>query len=221
MHYAIIGNSQVSVSVAEEVRRADPEAEISLFCPEGVLPYQRHLLPSLLSDTKVDEIACRAQEFYAENRIKVILDKKIAKVHPRRKRILTEDKEQFVFDILVIEDGGDFSFGDLKGAQKQGVFHLKTAKDAERLLAYLGLAEIAVVEVDHVAALQAAQQLRQLNKEVIVVVPSSHLLSDILDKDVADHLVEQLQKTGIRFIFNNEKPTGIIQAMKATVSKGK
>ncbi len=203
MHYAIIGNSLLSVKVAQEIRQADQEAEISLFCPEEVLPYYRHLTASLLLDAKIDQIACEAEDFYATHRIKVVLDKKITKVHPKRKRILTEDKEQIAFDVLVIEDGGEFVFADIKGAQKQGVFHLKTAKDAQALVSYLGLVEIAIIEVNTIVALQAAYYMRKLNKDVIIVVPSGHLLADLLDKDVADCLVEQLQKTGIRFIFNN------------------
>jgi NAD(P)H-nitrite reductase large subunit len=204
MHYAIIGNSLLSVKVAEEIRKADQEAELSLFCPEGVLPYHRHLLTALLLDKKIHELACVPEDFYTTNRIKIVLDKKIAKVHPKRKRILTEDKEQIPFDVLVIEDGGAVVFPDIKGAQKQGVFHLKTSKDAEDLVAYLGLLEIAIVEVNNIVALQVAYHLRKLNKEVIAVVPSGHLLADLMDKDVADYLVEQLQKAGMRFIFNNE-----------------
>jgi len=67
----------------------------------------------------------------------------------------------------------------------------------------LGMFEIAILEVANTMTLQAACLLRKLNKEVIVVVPSGHLLSDILDKDVADHLADQLQKNGIRFIYHN------------------
>ncbi|MCX5681575.1 MAG: NAD-binding protein [Candidatus Omnitrophica bacterium] len=94
-------------------------------------------------------------------------------------------------------------------SQKQGVFHLKTYADAGKAVDYLGLTEIAVVEVDNIIALQSACHLRNLGKETIVVVPSDHLLSDILDKDVADYLTEQLQRLGVRFVFNN----GIVEVL--------
>jgi len=203
MYYALIGNSLLSVKIAEKIRQSDPEGEISIFCPEGVLPYQRHLVASVLADAKIAQLACVSEDFYTTNRIKVVLDKKIAKVHPKRKRILTEDKEQIPFDVLIIEDGGDIVFGDMKGVQKQGVFHLKTFRDAEKLLSFLGLCEIVILEVNNIVALQAACHLRKLNKEVIAVIPSGHLLSDLLDKDVADHLADHLQRSGIRFIYHN------------------
>ena len=203
MHYVLIGNSLVSVKIAEELRQADPEGEITLFCPEGVLPYQRHLLPSLLVDPKTDKIACASEDFYKANRIQVVTDKKIAKVHPKRKRILTEDKEHIPFDVLFLEHKGAPVFSDLKGSQKQGVFHLKTFSDAQKLSAYLGLCETATIEIHDIAALQAACHLHKLNKNVIALVPGGHLLSDLIDKDVADHLTEQLQRSGMRFIFNN------------------
>lgn len=209
MNYSIIGNSFLSLKTAEEIRKKDAEADITLFCPEGVLPYHRHLLMNVLSGAAIDKIICAPQDFYAANRIKVVMDKKITKVHPKRKRILTEEKEQTPFDVLVIEDGGAFTPPDIKGAQKQGVFHLKTYEDVQKAVAYLGLAEIAIVEVDNIPALQAACQLRQLGKDVIVVVPSNHILADILDKDVADYLTEQLQKQGLRFVFNN----GIVEVL--------
>lgn len=203
MNYSIIGNSLLSVKIAEELRQKNPEAEISLFCPEGLLPYHRHLLAGVLSGVTLEAISCVPQDFYAANRINVITDKKIIKIHPKRKRILTEAKEQIPFDVLMIDDGVTFTAPDIKGAQKQGVFHLKTFEDVQKAVAYLGLAEIAVVEAENIIALQAACQLRKLGKEVIVVSSSSHILADILDKDVADHLTEQLQKQGLRFIFNN------------------
>lgn len=203
MNYSIIGNSLLSARTAEELRKRNPEAEISLFCPEGLLPYHRYLLAGVLSGATLDQIACASQDFYAANRINVVTDKKITKVHPKRKRILTEAKEQMPFDVLIIEDGGAFTAPDIKGTQKKGVFHLKTFEDAQKAVAYLGLAEIAIVEADNIVALQAACQLKQLGKDVIVVSPSPHILADILDKDVADYLTEQLQKQGLRFVFNN------------------
>lgn len=209
MNYSIIGNSLLAVKAAEELRKKNPEVEISLFCPEGVLPYHRHLLAGVLSGATLDQITCAAQDFYTANRINVITDKKVTKIHPKRKRILTETKEHIPFDVLIVEDGGAFTAPDIKGAQKQGVFHLKTFEDAQKAVAYLGLAEIAIVEVDNIIALQAACQLKQSGKDVIVVSPSPHILADILDKDVADHLMEQLQKQGLRFVFNN----GIVEVL--------
>ncbi|MCX5681576.1 MAG: hypothetical protein NT079_04795 [Candidatus Omnitrophica bacterium] len=87
MNYSIIGNSFLSVKIAEEIRKADSEAEIILFCPEGVLPYHRYLLSSVLLGAKVDQMICAPEDFYALNRIKLVVDKKIAKVHPKRKRV--------------------------------------------------------------------------------------------------------------------------------------
>lgn len=203
MNYAIIGNSSLSVEIAQGIRRADEAGEISIFCSEGVAPYYRHALASLLIGSSHASIACAPQDLYAQQRISLIMDKKISRVQPKRKRLLTEDKEQTPFDILVVEGVGSFVFPDLKGVQKKGVFHLKTYDDMKKMVDYAGLTDIAIVEVNSFATLQTACNLRKIEQEVIAVVPTGHLLADILDKDVADYIVEQCQKKGLRFIFNN------------------
>lgn len=203
MNYAIIGNSSLSFETAQKIRRADEAGEITIFCSEGTTPYYRHKLSSLFLGDKPEQIVCACEDLYVQQRIQLVTDKKVARVQPKRKRLLFENKEQVPFDILLIEDIGPFVLPDLKGIQKKGVFHLKTFEDAKAMVEYVGLTDIAIVEVNSFAALQIACNLRKVEQEVIAVVPGAHLLSDLLDKDVADYITEQCQKKGLRFIFNN------------------
>ncbi len=203
MHYVVIGNSSFSFEVAQGIRHADQASEISLFCPEGVLPYYRHALPSLILGAADDQMICASKDLYAQQNISLVMDKKIVRVQPKRKRLLTADKEQIPFDILIIEETGPFVLPDFKGVQKQGVFHLKTFEDTKKMVDCAGLTDTAIVEVHSFLGLQAACHLRKIEQEVIAVVPGNHLFADLLDKDVADYIVEQCQKKGLRFIFNN------------------
>lgn len=203
MHYVIIGNSSFSFEVAQGIRHVDQASEVSLFCPEGVLPYYRHALPSLILGMADDQMVCAPNDIYAQQHINLVMDKKIIRVQPKRKRLLTEDKEQIPFDVLIIEGIGPFVLPDFKGVQKQGVFHLKTFEDTKKMVDCVGLTDTAIVEVHSFLGLQVACHLRKIEQEVIAVVPGNHLFADLLDKDVADYIVEQCQKKGLRFVFNN------------------
>ncbi len=79
-------------------------------------------MPSVLSEQiSLEDIYCKAQSYFDEKRVNVVLNKKIVKVHPKRKRVVFEDKEQEPFDVLMIEDSGSFEPSGAKSAKKQGV----------------------------------------------------------------------------------------------------
>ncbi|MDD3375683.1 MAG: FAD-dependent oxidoreductase [Candidatus Omnitrophica bacterium] len=200
----IIGNSLMSIAAIEEIRSVDQESEIVLFCPEGVLPYDRSCVSSILSEKLSSEDAyCKPASYFSEKRINIVLDKKIVKVHPKRKRIIFEDKNQESFDTLVIEDSGLLEVVDVEGAKKQGVFSLSTVSDAEKISKAAGLCDVVIIQPTSLSTLEAAVYLKNLNKEVIVVCPEESLLSSIVGKGAGDFLANYLKEIGIRIILNN------------------
>ncbi|MDP8264610.1 MAG: FAD-dependent oxidoreductase [Candidatus Aceula lacicola] len=201
---AIVGNSLMSIAAIEEIRSVDQESKITLFCPEGILPYDRVRLPSVLSEQiSLEDIYCKAQSYFDEKRVNVVLNKKIVKVHPKRKRVVFEDKEQEPFDVLMIEDSGSFEPSGAKSAKKQGVFTLYAVSDIEEISKAAPLCDVIVIQPNNLLMLEAAVYLRKFNKEVIVVCSDDSLLSSVVGKSAGDFLAKRLREFGIRVILNN------------------
>ncbi len=199
-----IGNTLLTVKAAQQMRQLNPESEIAIFCPEGCLPYDVGRLPELLkSSVNSKETIFVDDAFFKQHHIAVVLDKKISRVYLKRKRVVTPEKEQIPYDLLLIEDQGAMRFSDVKGSHKKGVFHLRTQQDVQQLINDLSLIEVISIEVDSLFLLQIACALREQGKDVLAICPTGHLLSHCLDRHTAQMVTDLLEENGIRVIFNN------------------
>jgi len=88
----IIGNALAAVAAIEEIRSRDAACEIVLLCPEGVLPYDRSLLPALIAkDIKGAAGYARPEKFSGKERA-VIVNETLSRVSVKRKHITTDAK---------------------------------------------------------------------------------------------------------------------------------
>ena len=196
-----IGNSIAAVRALEEIRRRDKESEITLFCEENHLPYNRFLFGDLLTKTIAeDKIFYKAAGFYKEQNILTILGKRIARVDFKKNRITTEEKEQVLFDALLIANTGHDRFPDVKGTNKMGVFGLRRLGDMKDILSILHLVDVVVIQANTIDGLKVAEGLRVKNKDVVLVIPSPQLLSGILDGETAEAILKYLEENGVRVI---------------------
>ncbi len=202
---AIVGNSPISIGAIEEIRKTDQESEITLFCQEGVLPYNRDALGDFLGkEISQDDLRCKAQDFFDSNRINLILDKKIARIHPKRKRLVSENKEQFPYDTLFIEESFADKSEELKGSNKEGVFFMQTLQNIQEVSDAAPLTDVIIVQLTDISMLRIACALRKLDKEIVLVSSTDGLLLENINKDVSDFLIEHLKENGIRIVLNNE-----------------
>ncbi|MDP8266082.1 MAG: FAD-dependent oxidoreductase [Candidatus Aceula meridiana] len=200
----LIGNTQLVVEAIEEIRFHDRESEITLFCPEGILPYDASRLNAFLEkEISEDELSYKPFDFYTQENVNLVLDKKIIKVYTKRKRVVTAEKEQIPFDVLILEDKGTIRFADIKGTQKKGVFHLKTFADVKDFVESFSLVDVIAVEADSLSLVKAACALQAANKEVILVSSTNYLLPKSLDRHTAQALSEFLEEKGIRLVMNS------------------
>lgn len=200
----ILGSSPAGIKAAEEIRKTDPEAEISVFCEGNTLPFNREILGNFVAgEIKEENIFYRPKEFYKAQKINVILGKKIQRVDFKKNRLITEEKEQVLFDTLIINDVPMIRLPDIKGAQKMGVFHLRRLSDAKDLLSVLHLVDALTIQADGILALKTAVGIRKKKKEIIWILPSSHVLSGLMDREPADFLAKELEENGIRIVREN------------------
>ena len=122
--FIIIGNSAAGIATVEAIRQRDKNSNILVFSDEDYPAYCRCLISYYLAqDIKEDKILYRAESFYRENNIELLLNKKVMRIDPKKNRITCEDKTQFNYDALLIATGASPKFPeDLKGIKKRGVF---------------------------------------------------------------------------------------------------
>ncbi len=177
-----IGNSIAGVKALETIRSFDAECALTLFTLDGCYPYQQELFADyFLKKIKENKIFYQPKEFYEHNRINVILQRQIARVNFKKKKIFTEEKDRIDFDFLIIADTNQVKFSDIKGTAKTGVFPLRMM-DMKKILAALPFVETVVIESSSAQGLRMAEAFKEQGKEVIVL---DHSVTEILgDSDV-------------------------------------
>lgn len=196
----VIGNSIAGVRALEEIRILDKESEITVFCEDSHLPYQSHLFGDLLAKEIVEEKThYKPAAFYKDQNIKMVLNKKISRIDFKKNKITTEEKEQFTYDLLLIAGAGTFKLPDIKGVNKMGVFGLRKLSDVKDILAILHLVETVVIQADSIAALKMAYGLKKRGKEIILIIPTTRILSSLIDQEPAEIIMKNLEENGVAF----------------------
>ncbi len=199
-HIVIVSNSALAVDKIIDIRSKDKDSSITLFCTEGVLPYSRELLPSWLAH-EIKEVKLHPQldKFFADNRVDIITNEKLARISVKRRHVTTESKRQISYDRLILIDTGVFNVPALKGHQKQGVFDAVSFTSIKKLAKQLIDIETVFVNVTNFQGLNVACALRKLNKEVIICAPQG-LMANIFDDETGSLLKQILEGDGVRVI---------------------
>ncbi len=200
-----LGNSLAGMKALELIRAARPESELSVLATENVLPYHPARLAAWVAKHIPEEdLYCQTQDFYKTNRIELIFEKRIARINFRKNQIVTEEKEIFPFDMLLLSDTPQVKFFDLKGGGKAGVFSAGRLSDIKNLLNSLPAIDTLIIQVSDWESLRLAAALLSTAKEVVVLCPGASFLPQVLEPESSLLLMKFLQEKGMRILPENE-----------------
>jgi len=203
--FIIIGNSAAGIAAVEAIRQRDKTSKIIVISDEDYSAYCRCLISYYLAgEVKEDKILLRPKEFYTENNIELLLNKKVSKVDPKKNRIVFEDKTNLTYDALLIATGGSPKFPDTPGIKKRGVFGFRTIKDAKEIEGLLPVTKTACVLGGGLIGLKAAYALKKRNIDVKVIIKSQQVLSQMLDFEAAAFVQKRLEEHGIEVILGQD-----------------
>jgi NAD(P)H-nitrite reductase large subunit len=222
--FVIIGNSAAGIAAVESIRQRDKLSRIIVISDEDHSAYCRCLISYYLAgEVKEDKILYRGMDFYKENNVELLLNKKVVRIDPKKNRITCEDKTQLSFDSLLIATGARPKFPEIPGIKKRGVFGLRTIKDAQEITGILAVTKVACVLGGGLIGLKAAYALKKRNLEVKVIIKSRQVLSQMLDFESAALLQKRLEENGIEIILGQDVTevigNGDIRAVKLTSGK--
>jgi len=203
--FVIIGNSAAGISAVEAIRKTDKESKIIVISDEDYSAYCRCLISYYLAgDVKEEKILFRPQNFYKDNDVELLLNKKVSRVDPKKNRVICEDKNQIGYDALLIATGASPKFPETQGIKKKGVFGFRTIKDAKDIAGLLPVTKSACVLGGGLVGLKAAYGLKKRGVEVKVVIKSKQVLSQMLDSEAAGFLQRRLEEHGIDIILGQD-----------------
>ena len=200
MKYLIVGNCAAGVNAAIEIRKRDNNGEITILSDENFPAYWRCLISYYLAGVKTkDDLVMYPESFYKDMNINVLLNKRAVKIDTGNKKVVCADGTEFSYDRLLIATGGRPKLPEIKGVETNGVFCFRSIQDARRILEIVKSGgNKAVLLGGGLIGLKATYGLKKRGLDVTLVVKSSQILSQIVDKTAAGIVQSHLEKNGVK-----------------------
>jgi len=199
-HYLIIGNGVAGTTAAEEIRKRDKEGAITIVTDESVPFYWRLQLNEYIAGELPEEkLHARKQEWYKEQGIDLQLKTRIQGGDVKEKAVITQDNQKLPYDRLLIATGSHSFVPPIKGADKKGVFTLRSFQDARDIMDWAKNIQDVVMIGGGLLGLEAGNALRKLGKKVKVVEFFPRLLPRQLDIPGAERLQAIMEGMGFSF----------------------
>jgi len=185
------------------VKENSSEAEVTIYTDENHLYYPRPRLYEVITKEKSpEEIYASPQQYYDSHGIKVNLNKKVLGINTADKQLLLADQSKTDYDKLLLANGASPSRPPIEGAEKQGVFTLRTINDALMIRDYAKRTSKAIVIGGGLLGLEFAACLRKAGQHVSIIEINPRLLPRQLDQQAEILLRNELEALGIDTTLN-------------------
>lgn len=202
MKYVIIGASAAGMSAARAIRKYDPDSNIRIISEESGAPYSRIFLPKLITgEVKLADILIRPEEQIKRLRIKLIKGVAVNTIHSEIKTLRMNNGARIKYDKLLIAAGASPKLPQIKGVGLPGVFGFRNLQDAGEIRTRVKHCQRVVIIGGGLVSLKAAEALNHFDLDVHIVVRSPQLLSQMLDQQSAQWVLQKILAQGITVHF--------------------
>ncbi|MCP1645085.1 nitrite reductase (NADH) large subunit [Pseudomonas citronellolis] len=200
----LIGNGMAGIRTLEELLKIAPDLyEITVFGAEPHPNYNRILLsPVLAGEQTFEDIVLNDLNWYSDNGIRLLLDRKVVKIDRRQRKVYAADGSEAEYDRLVIATGSNPFILPVPGNRLEGVIGYRDIADTQAMIDTAKRHSHAVVIGGGLLGLEAANGLKQRGMDVTVVHLADWLLERQLDRTAGKLLQSALEARGIRFRLN-------------------
>ena len=218
MRISVVGNGLAGTIAAKTLRELDAKADIDVFSEERYLYYPRpNLIEFLAGNIKKTDLFAFSEDWYASWNISIHLGKPIRKIHPDSKEIESDGGKREPYDALLLANGASSWMPPIQGAEKKGVFTLRTLDDALGIIEWIQDHPDVVVIGGGLLGLEIARAVRSRGAKVQVVEFFPRLLPRQLDTEGAAVLQSQIEEMGIKVqlgvvteeVLGDEKAQGL------------
>jgi NAD(P)H-nitrite reductase large subunit len=198
--YLIVGNGVAGTTAAENIRKLDKEGKITVVTEEGIPFYWRIQLNEYIAgDLKEEKLLAKKQAWYKDQGIELKLKTRIQSADAGEKVLMAQDSQKFSYDRLLVATGSHSFVPPIKGADKKGVFTLRSYQDARNIIDWSEGVRDVVLIGGGLLGLEAGNALRKLGKRVMVVEFFPRLLPRQLDVPGAGRLQTMMENMGFSF----------------------
>ncbi len=199
MRHLIIGAGAAGITAAEELRRLDPTASVTVLDGEGEGPYSRMAIPYLLS-REIGEDGTRMRHDPAHYRAQRIdIEKgKAVRLDATSRTIKLDDGRSLPYDRLLIATGSVPTRERIDGIDLAGVHTCWTLADARRLIAAMKPGTRVVQMGAGFVGCIIIKGLVARGADLTILIRSGRMVSRMMPPKASDMMARWCENHGVR-----------------------
>lgn len=211
MNILILGGGIAGTTAAEEIRKRDPKASITIIEQEQHPCYSRVLLPHYVKD-KIprEKVFLRSSTWYVEKNIELMSGVRAVEIDVDNRFVRTSEGRELPFDKLLVTTGGEIS---LLHDDLRGVAYLHSVDDADHIKSLMSELRILKPEDRQAAvygggfiACEFANAFKHFEIPFCMIMRGTGFWSRILSEHSQSVLRRQVEKHGIKIYMDEPMP---------------
>ncbi|SQD77172.1 nitrite reductase large subunit NirB [Moritella yayanosii] len=196
----IIGNGMVGHRYIEDLveKSAIEDFDVTVFCEEPRVAYDRVHLSSYFSHHTADELSLVKEGFYEKNNINVLIGERAININRSQKIIYSNTGREIKYDKLIMATGSKPWVPSIKGNESKDCFVYRTIEDLKAIEATAKRSKSGVVIGGGLLGLEAAGALKALGVQTHVIEFSPVLMAEQLDREGGEQLRKKIEKLGVQ-----------------------
>jgi 3-phenylpropionate/trans-cinnamate dioxygenase ferredoxin reductase subunit len=203
--YVIVGNGFAGTTAAEQLRKADAAASITLFADEPYPLYNRIALPPLLRKQVAEsKVIIRDLAWHEKHAIDLRLATRVERIDVEGKCVIAGGRS-FPYDALLLATGGRPNPAEVPGAAgAQNIYNFQYMDDTKAISAQLESAKVAVSVGGSFIAYELAEAFVSRGVETHWLIRGPRFLRRMLDETAGGLLDEAAREDGCHIHYGEE-----------------
>ncbi|WP_064607557.1 nitrite reductase large subunit NirB [Photobacterium sp. J15] len=200
MKLVIIGNGMVGHRYIEDlVEKTDvSNFEITVFCEEPRVAYDRVHLSSYFSHHTADELSLVKTGFYEKHGINVLIGERAININRKNRIVYSNSGREIAYDKLILATGSYPWVPPIKGSENKDCFVYRTIEDLKAIENTAKKSKSGVVVGGGLLGLEAAGALKALGVETHVIEFAPVLMAEQLDLHGGLQLRNKIERMGVQ-----------------------
>lgn len=200
----IIGGGQAGCQTATSLRASGFLGEISIYCSENYLPYQRPPLSKkfLLGELDKERLFFKPEKFYRDNNINFFLNSYVIKIEKENKKIFLNNNEEDSYDKLVIATGTKPREIDVDKDSAKNIFYLRSIDDVLEIKGEVQSSKKVAIIGGGYIGLEVAAILKKLGLSVTIIEMAGRILERVTSQIISDFYTKVHSEEGVKILTN-------------------
>jgi len=197
--FVIVGAGHAGGRAAQAMRQHGFEGRVILIGEEEHVPYERPPLSKdlITSDAGLEKVQLHDADWYADHKIELIFGNAATTLDPGAKTVGLADGQSVSYDKLMLTTGARVRTLPIPGADKDGVFYLRTIEDSDAIKARIAEGTNVVVIGGGFIGLETAGSAVKLGANVTVLEAADGLMGRSLAPEVAAWFAKMHRDKGV------------------------